>query len=133
MLTVWSVALAENMKNCPASRKYQPGARQRNGKRCSAMFYIFMTGKRQTEHEIPLPYQTSNLSHYQQNSQYISSLSLSAECKPNVGLLHCSQHPDSVLLPGIPLRATISSLIYSTAGNVKLQLPGAGCLPVGCR
>lgn len=42
MLTVWSVALAENMKNCPASGKYQPGARQRNEKRYSVMLYIYI-------------------------------------------------------------------------------------------
>lgn len=40
MLTVWSVALVENMKNCLASGKQQSGARQRKGKFPSVMLYM---------------------------------------------------------------------------------------------
>ena len=52
--------------------------------------------------------------------------------------LLCNLHLDSALLSVLLLlKATISSLIYSTAGTCAQQqwqqFPGAGCLPVCCR
>lgn len=128
MLTAWSEALAENMKNCPASGKWQPRTRQRNGKRSSVMLYVGRWLKKTDRFDIKFfiylqhpPTLTIKRALKSINFPFNQIKTNNCACDIEEGsALLCILHLDSALLSVLLLlKATISSLIYSTAGNVR--------------